>query len=91
VNDLIRLRSMQSFAPWSWGVFAWSTCNAVEARAHKDLDALAHSLPVVVVLYSGQGHLVTSVSSTTTMSDDTEAYLHAYSIGRYPDLALVAD
>jgi hypothetical protein len=44
-----------------------------------------------VVLYSGQGHLVTSASSTATVCDDTEAYLHAYSVSRYPDLALVVD
>jgi hypothetical protein len=73
------------------GDFAWSTCDAVKARVHKDLDVLAHALPVAVVLYSGQGHLVTSVSSTTTVSDDTEAYLHAYRVCRYPDLALVVD
>jgi hypothetical protein len=82
---------MQSLPSWSWGGFAWSTGDEVLARAHKDLDVLAHALPVVVVLYSGQGHLVTSVSSTTTVSDDTEACLHAYSVSRYPDLALVVD
>jgi hypothetical protein len=34
---------------------------------------------------------VTSVSGTTTVSDDTEAYLHADSVRRYSDLALVVD
>jgi hypothetical protein len=63
----------------------------VEARAHKDLEVLAHDLPVVLVLYSGQGHLVTSVPSTTTVSDDAEAYMHAYNVSRYPDLSLIVD
>jgi hypothetical protein len=45
----------------------------VEARAHKDLDVLSHAFTIGVVLYGGQGHLVTSVSSTTTMTEDTEA------------------
>jgi hypothetical protein len=76
---------------WPWGGFAGSTGDAEEARSHKDLDVLAHSLPLVVVLYNGQGNLVTSVSSTTTVNDDTEAYLHAYRVCRYPDLALVVD
>jgi hypothetical protein len=76
---------------WSWSGFAWSTGYAVESRAHKDLDVLAHALPVLVILYGGQGHLVTSVSSTTTVCDDAEACLHAYSVLRYPDLALVVD
>jgi hypothetical protein len=44
-----------------------------------------------MVLDRGQGHLVTLLSGTTTMSDDTEAYLHAYSIDMYLDLALVVD
>jgi hypothetical protein len=76
---------------WSWGGFAWRTGDAVKARARKDLDVRAHALPVVVVLHSGQGHLVTSMSSSTTVGDDTEAYLHAYSVCRYPDRALVVD
>jgi hypothetical protein len=74
-----------------WGGFTWNTGNAVEARANKCLDVFAHALAVVVVLYGGQGHLVTSVSSPTTMSNDTEAFLHAYSVCRYPDLALFID
>jgi hypothetical protein len=82
---------VQRFSQWPWGGFSWSTGNAVEARADKDLDVLSYALPVVVVLYGAQGHLVTSVSSATTMSDDTKAYLHAYSVSRYPDLALVVD
>jgi hypothetical protein len=49
----------------------------VEARANKDLDVLAHAFSVIVILYCGQGHLMTSVSSPTTMNNDTEAYLHA--------------
>jgi hypothetical protein len=73
------------------GGFTWRTGNAVEARANKYLDVFAHSLPVAVVLYGGQGHLMTSVSSPTTMSNDTEAYLHAYSVCRYPVLALFID
>jgi hypothetical protein len=82
---------MLSFPHWSWGGFICSTGNAVEARANKYLDVVAHALPVVVVFNGGQGHLVTSVSSPTTMSNDTEAYLHAYSFCRYPDLALFID
>jgi hypothetical protein len=91
VDDFIRFGSKQSFPSWSGGGFSWSMGNAVKALSYKDLDVLSHALPVVVVLCSGQGHLVTSVYSTTTVSDDTEAYLHAYIIGRYPDLALVVD
>jgi hypothetical protein len=60
-------------------------------KANKSFDVFAHDLPVVVVFYGGQGHLVTSVSSPITMSNDTEAYLHAYSVCWYPDLALFID
>jgi hypothetical protein len=77
--------------PLALGFLAWSTGNAVEARANKDLDDLAHAFPVVVILYDGQGHMVTSVSFPATMSNETEAYLHAYSVCRYPDLALFID
>jgi hypothetical protein len=41
--------------------------------------------------HSGQGHLVTSVSSTTTVSNNTQAHLHAYSVCRDLDLELVID
>jgi hypothetical protein len=69
----------------------WSTGNAVEARANKYLDVFAHALPVVMVLYGGKGLLVTSVFTPSSMSNDTEPYLHAYSVCRYPDLALFID
>jgi hypothetical protein len=77
VDDLVRLGCVQSLPSWSWCSFAWSSVDAVKVRTHKDLDVLAHALPVLMVLYSGQRHSVTSVSSTTTVSNDTEAYLHA--------------
>jgi hypothetical protein len=31
VDDLVRLRCMQSLPSWSWGGFAWSTGDAVKA------------------------------------------------------------
>jgi hypothetical protein len=51
----------------------WQCSGSTSQRV---LDVLAHVFLVLLILYGGLGHLVTSVSSPTTLSNDTEAYLH---------------